>query len=230
MVTRRSSLGRHRRHAARDRPAARRRLGDHAARRHDRRAVRAGLLARLHARRTSARAGTSRCCRCSRRRCCCSCSPATSCCSTWRGRSWGCAATCSSASGTSRRGRGTASIKAFLTTRVGDVGFAIGLAVMCATDAARSAFTTVVAARVDRWAPAARDRRRAAAALRRDGQVGAGAAARLAARRDGGPHARLGAHPRRDDGRRGRLPRRPRAADLRRGRAVGAARRDGRRR
>ncbi len=57
----------------------------------DRRRVRAGLLARLHAQATSATAGTTRCCRCSPRRCSRSCSPTTSCCCTWRGRSWGCA-------------------------------------------------------------------------------------------------------------------------------------------
>ncbi len=42
---------------------------------------------------------------------------------------------------------------------------------------------------------------------RGDGQVGADRPARVAARRDGRPHARLGAHPRRDDGRGRRLPR-----------------------
>ena len=58
------------------------------------------------------------------------------------------------------------------------------------------------------------DRRRAhrarpAAAARRLRQVGAGAAAVLAARRDGGPDPGVGADPRRDDGHRRCLPGRP---------------------
>ena len=74
-------------------------------------------------------------------------------------------------------------------------------------DAARFQFEPRLQARRDRrmGGPDAR-RRRAAAVHGRDGQERAVPAARLAARRDGRPDARFGAHPRRDDGRRRRLP------------------------
>ena len=117
--------------------------------------------------------------------------------------------TCSSASGTSRRGRARPRSRRSSPRASATSGFAIGLAVMWAT-AHTFDIHEVVDVRVGR-VPGGGARRRAAAVLRRDGQVGAGAAARVASRRDGGPDARLGAHPRGDDGRRRRLPRHPRA-------------------
>src|SRR5829696_2008590 len=66
--------------------------------------------------------------------------------------------------------------------------------------------------RVDRG----RDRARVAAAARRLRQVRPGAAAGLAAGRDGGPDSRLGPHPRGNDGHRRCLPDRPGQPDLRR--------------
>ena len=71
-----------------------------------------------------------------------------------------------------------------------------------------------------------RDPRCARPARRRGREVGAAAAADMAARRDGGPDAGQRAHPRGDDGDRRRLPDRAHALDLR----VGPARRRSRRR
>ena len=62
-----------------------------------------------------------------------------------------------------------------------------------------------------------REPRRARPARRRGREVGAAAAADVAAGRDGGPDAGQRAHPRRDDGHRRRLPDRPHACDLRAG-------------
>ena len=59
------------------------------------------------------------------------------------------------------------------------------------------------------------DRDRAAAAARRVRQVRPGAAAVLARRRDGGPHAGVGADPRRHHGHRRRVPDRALRSDLR---------------
>ena len=76
----------------------------------------------------------------------------------------------------------------------------------------------------------AADRRRGAAARRRGRQVGAAAAADLAARRDGRPDAGQRADPRGDDGDGGRLPDRAHARAVHARPAGAARRRDHRRR
>ena len=115
-----------------------------------------------------------------------------------------------------RQSAAEAAKKAFITTRVGDVGLLIGIIIL---------FTQTGTFNIQddprTWREAgeiAREWLTAAAGVhlrRRLRQVRAVPAACLAARRDGGPDARLRADPRRDDGRRRRLPRRPHAADVR---------------
>ena len=108
----------------------------------------------------------------------------------------------------------TAATKAFVVNRVGDLGMALGdhadvRPVRHVGDRAGE--------RVDRRGVGRRRHHaRPAPPARRLRQVGPGAAAELAARRDGGPDPGLGAHPRRNDGHRGRLPRRPLQRHLRR--------------
>ena len=103
-----------------------------------------------------------------------------------------------------------ANLKAFLVNRVGDFGFLLGIA------ARRDVHRLAGLRRGVRRGPAMRgaehrghsaghglerdDRHLHPAVHRRDGQVGAGAAARLAAGLDGRPDADLGADPRRHDG------------------------------
>ena len=119
-----------------------------------------------------------------------------------------------------------AAIKAFVVNRVGDFGFALGIfgvfvlfgsvnldtifanaaSYPCRREGAAAGGEVVLnffgyAARQGRRA----DRRLPAALHGRDGQVGAGAAAHLAAGRHGRPDAGLGAHPCRDHGDRRRL-------------------------
>ncbi len=101
-----------------------------------------------------------------------------------------------------------AAIKAFVVNRVGDFGFALGIfLVFVLTNSV--AFETIFAAApgLARQAdPRVRhecrcdDRYLSAALHGRDGQVRAVPAAHLAARCDGRPDTRLGAHPCRDDG------------------------------
>ena len=91
-----------------------------------------------------------------------------------------------------------AAVKAFWMTKLADMGFLFGSS---SSTRAPGPFSWDVALR-----PEVAE---AAAALdlpRRDGEVGAVPAARLAARRDGRPDAGLGADPRRDDGDGGRVP------------------------
>ena len=104
--------------------------------------------------------------------------------------------------------------KAFITNRVGDFGFLIGILII---------FATCGVLRVRRGLPGDRRRealgdaphdRRDRGLLRRHREVGPVPAARLAPRRDGGPHAGLRPDPRGDDGGRGRLPRRAGLPDL----------------
>ena len=102
-----------------------------------------------------------------------------------------------------------ANLKAFLVNRVGDFGFLLGIAALAmATGTLDYALTFADAERLSR--PDDRDLQRHAVVAadvrlhlpvrRRDGQVGAGAAARLAAGFDGRPDADLGVDPCRDDG------------------------------
>ena len=107
-----------------------------------------------------------------------------------------------------------ANLKAFLVNRVGDFGFVLGIAGIVYLTGSLHYAEVFGSAPADRRA----DVRDPAGhgvvgdhgdlhlpVRRRDGQVGAGAAARLAARLDGRPDADLGADPRRDDGHGGHL-------------------------
>ncbi|MBK8729458.1 MAG: hypothetical protein IPM00_08735, partial [Tetrasphaera sp.] len=100
--------------------------------------------------------------------------------------------------------------KAFLVTRLADVGFVLvwwasprasappGMPRCSACGRSRrSAMPTAVSARIRCCAAPSRPHHRRSAR-----QVGPGALPGLVARRDGGPDAGVGAHPRRDDGRR----------------------------
>ncbi len=103
--------------------------------------------------------------------------------------------------------------KAFVVNRVGDMGLSLAVMSMWALFGS-SAFTTVNAGAeqaVQHLGHAARPDA-AAGGLR---QVRAGAAAVLAAGRDGGPDPGVGADPRGDHGHRGRLPGGPLERDLR---------------
>ena len=98
--------------------------------------------------------------------------------------------------------------KAFVTNRIGDAGFLLGMFLLywafgtLDMDKINAAFTGGTAP-VGVGEP-----RRHPAVHRRLRQVGADSAARLAARRDGRPDAGVGADPRGDDGHRRRVPRR----------------------
>jgi NADH-quinone oxidoreductase subunit L len=115
-----------------------------------------------------------------------------------------------------------AAIKAFVVNRVGDFGFALGIfALFFLVDSVR--FDDVFAAGpvlaetqpdlpvdgLERGQSGGR-----ASVHRGDGQVGAAFPAHLAARRDGGADAGVGADPCRDDGHRRRVPCLPDVADL----------------
>ena len=111
--------------------------------------------------------------------------------------------------------------KAFLTTRVGDIFFLLGIVWLFA-QTGTLLFYNHGAGSMEASALAGLLTQHAALGLTAAGAIGllifAGAAgksgqlpaARLAARRHGRPHARLRAHPRRHHGRRRRLPHRPR--------------------
>ena len=96
--------------------------------------------------------------------------------------------------------------KAFITNRIGDAGFLLGMFVLYQAlgtldmDRINAAFTARHAA------GGLREPRRHPAVHRRHRQVGADPAARLAAGRDGRPDAGVGADPRGDDGDRRRVP------------------------
>ena len=98
-----------------------------------------------------------------------------------------------------------AAIKAFITTRAGDLGFVIGVIVLFVgahTFNIGELQERVVAGEVSSTVVTVGA---LAALLRRGRQVGAVPAARLAPGRDGRPDAGVGADPRRDDGHRRRL-------------------------
>ncbi len=99
-----------------------------------------------------------------------------------------------------------AAMKAFLVTRFGDVGFGLALVMIWLNTGHLRVRGGLRRRRDGRLGRTDARRRVAAAACRRDGQERAVPAARLAARRDGRPHAGLGAHPRGHDGRCRRLP------------------------
>ena len=105
-----------------------------------------------------------------------------------------------------------AAVKAFLVTRVGDVGFLLGIAVL---GVARRQLPDRRRARATTTTHGHADRRAAAAARRRGRQERAVPAAHLAARRDGRPDADLRADPRRHHGRRRRVRGHPAVPALR---------------
>ena len=120
--------------------------------------------------------------------------------------------------------------KAFIANRVGDAAFLVGMFLLF-WSLAKLGTPSLSFTDVNRTGAAARralagggDRRLPAALRRRDRQVGADPALRLAARRHGRPDAGLGAHPRRHHGHRRRLHDRAPLAALR-ARADGARRR-----
>ncbi len=125
---------------------------------------------------------------------------------------------------------GRAARKAFIVTRVGDTAMAIGLFLLF-TRLGTLDIQSVLRARREPMAAGFRPGRGrgGAAARRRGGQVGAVAAADVAARRHGRPDAGERADPRRDDGDRRRVPDRAHARPLR-ARPGGAGRRRGHRR
>ncbi len=96
--------------------------------------------------------------------------------------------------------------KAFITNRIGDAGFLLGMFVLY------QAFGTLDMVRINAafagGAPAGVSANLVGILLflGADGQVGADSAVRLAARRDGRPDAGVGADPRGDDGHRRRVP------------------------
>ena len=110
-----------------------------------------------------------------------------------------------------------AAIKAFITTRIGDVPFMFGIFALIAATGFTTTNIQAIGVAIGRPGisqlvclgggdPAVR---------RHGGQVGAVPAARLAARRHGRPHAGLRAHPRRHDGGGRRLPGGPPVRGLR---------------
>ena len=114
-----------------------------------------------------------------------------------------------------------AAIKAFIVNRVGDFGFLLGIFTLyflvdsIALDDVFHAAPELAATQFQLpLAGVERGRGRLGAAVhRRLRQVGAAVPAHLAAGRDGGPDAGLGADPRRDDGDGGGVPRLPDVAD-----------------
>ena len=142
-----------------------------------------------------------------RRRCSSWCSRTICCSSISGGKASGCAAICSSASGTGIRPTATprarpSSSRASATPRWRSA---------CSSSSTHLGtldIQTLMQRAAAQWPTGLRaaDRRRGAAPRRRGRQVGAAAAADLAARRDGRPDAGQRADPRRDDGDGGRLP------------------------
>ena len=121
--------------------------------------------------------------------------------------------------------------KAFIMNAIGDVGMTLGIFVIwnhLHTVDYATAFALGSGPHRRRLLDGQLDR--APAAGRRRRQVGAAAAADLAAGRDGGPDAGLGADPRRHDGHRRRLPGRAHVAVLLAGARRLRPRRDHRRR
>ena len=112
-----------------------------------------------------------------------------------------------------RRAPALASKKAFLVNRVADQGFLIGILGVFLLTGTRRRPRLLRALRVGR--PAGAQRRGLPALRGRGRQVGAVPLPRLAARRHGGPHARLRAHPRGHHGQRRRLLHRAYVAALR---------------
>ena len=109
-----------------------------------------------------------------------------------------------------KKSAGDAGKKAFIVNRVGDAGFILGMLLLlqhgrhAALHRRERTCSRTAASRRDRGIRHP-ERDRAAAVLRRDRQIGAVPAVRLAARRDGRSDAGLRPDPRRDHGDGGRL-------------------------
>ena len=125
-----------------------------------------------------------------------------------------------------------AAMKAFIVNRVGDLFFAVGIALVFALFgtvefpaifAAVPQHTNALYHVLGDQLPGLRGDRRAAV-HRRDGQVGADRPTHLAAGRDGGPNAGLGADPCRDHGHRRCLPGCPHVPSVRDGAPCGRVR------
>ncbi len=110
--------------------------------------------------------------------------------------------------------------KAFITNRIGDLGFLIGMFLLFYATGTLSVPDITAAATPGGplmhplWGQTVAFWIGAVPVRGRDGQVGADPALRLAAGRHGRPHAGLGADPRRHDGDRGRLHDRAHARGL----------------
>ena len=98
--------------------------------------------------------------------------------------------------------------KAFITNRIGDAGFLLGMFVLYQALGTLDMDRINAAFAATRRACGVREPRRHPVVHRRDGQVGADTAARLAAGRHGRPDTRVGADPRGHDGHGRRLSRR----------------------
>ena len=120
------------------------------------------------------------------------------------------ARSCSSATGGRRSANSNAALKAFLTTRTGDIGLMIGVIIIffAAEQRSTSARSTPYALERRRRPHAAARRRRSCLFIGDHRQERPVPAAHVAARRHGRPHAGVRAHPRRHHGRRRRVPRR----------------------
>ena len=108
-----------------------------------------------------------------------------------------------------KKSAGDAGKKAFIVNRVGDAGFIIGMLLMFPSPARCASPTSITALQRSTSRPETRlgdpEHDRAVSVHRRHRQVRAVPAVRLAARRDGRPHAGLRADPRGDHGDGGRV-------------------------
>ena len=180
----------------------------HRRRRADRRATRSATWTA-----TTRSAASSPTCRCSSSRCCCWSRARTCCCCSAAG-AWSASSSYLLIGFDQHRPAAIAAAKkAFVMNAVGDATMALALFLLIQRTG------TLDYGQVFANAPGGTrgDADRARPARRRRREVGAAAAADLAARRDGGPDAGQRADPRGDDGDRRRLPDRPHAPALRAG-------------
>ena len=129
------------------------------------------------------------------------------------------ARSCSSATGGRRSANTDAALKAFLTTRTGDIGLMIGIIILFFAAGQTFNIVAINALRARARAPTTR-MLLAGVVLsvhRHHRQERPVPAAHLAARRHGRPDAGVGADPRRHHGRRRRLPRSPGSTPVLRG-------------
>ena len=206
-------LDRHRRPARRHGPALR--PADRAvpAADHRRRLADPRLLDRLHGARRRAGSGSSATSTCSSPRCSCWSWPRTTSALFLGWEGVGLASYLLIGFWQHKHSAAAAAKKAFVINRVGDMG--LSAAIMLAFATWGSTSFTVISANADGASEKTMTALGPAAAARRLRQVRPGAAAGLAARRDGGPDPGVGPDPRGDHGDRGRLPDRPLQLHLR---------------